>query len=390
MKKITCLFATLLAFIGVANAQETKDPYTLAQGAEVQLSTDGGTQYVYYLRCKEQGGKLVYAEGASGDVKAKLTSNSEEASKLVLVSETGTTAIYVVNDQEEKIAKWRGSTPITWVINFDSKNYASRTDAQFRYTLTKNTAEDNGVTYNIKSQNGKYLGFGTFNGNKDVLLNNASASLTWQFIPANDAAKQAAGWPKVNILKGDDVHGNLTTFSSSKAVILPSTYNVYTASLNNTMLELTEKNADITVDGNLSLPAETPVVIKGEEGSTYAIPFTDSRTATFYKGNLKGTNETTVAVTDDTYYALGMINSDLRFIKVKNGTSIGANKAYLIIPTGGEAIQMVLADNNTTGIHTATSVEANANAPIFDLTGRRVVKAAKGGVYIQNGKKFVK
>lgn len=391
MKKITCLFAALLAFIGVANAQETKDPYTLAQGAEVQLSTDDGTQYAYYLRCKEQDNKLAYVLGSSGNVMAKLTASSEEASKLVLVSETGGTAIYVVNDQDEKIAKWRGSTPITWIINFDSSDYTNRNDSQFRFTLTKNDAEDNGVTYSIRAQRGTYLGFGTFNAGVDVLLNNASSSLTWQFIPANDAAKQAAGWPKVNILQGDEVHGNLTTFSSSKAVILPSTDEVYTASMSadNSTLELTNINSSITLDGNLALPSGKGVVIKGQVSSTYAIPFTDSRDLAIVTA-LKGTNETAVTVTDDTYYALGMPSTELGFFKVQTGTSIGANKAYLNIPTGGAAIKMVFADNNTTGIHTAASAAVNTTAPIYDLSGRRVANAVKGGVYIQNGKKFVK
>ena len=36
------------------------------------------------------------------------------------------------------------------------------------------------------------------------------------------------------------------------------------------------------------------------------------------------------------------------------------------------------------------TVVANENAPIYDLSGRRVAKTVKGGVYIQNGKKFVK
>lgn len=388
MKKITCLFATLLAFIGVVNAQETKDPYTLAQGAEVQLSTDDAF-YAYYVRDASNSNKfLVPTDFTAGQTLATFTASSSEACTVALYSETGSTnpAVYVVDEAGNKLYKWRsGGAMKLWLITPDQ--VASVGAAGFYTVVTKTSGDNADVTYSLSGGGNRNF---KANGQGNVSNSGNATSDVWQFIPANDAAKQAAGWPKVNILKGDDVHGNLTTFSSSKAVILPSTYNVYTATLNSTTLELTEMNADITVDGNLSLPAETPVVIKGEEGSTYAIPFTDSRTATFYKGNLKGTNETTVAVTDDTYYALGMINSDLRFIKVKNGTSIGANKAYLIIPTGGEAIQMVLADNNTTGIHTATSVEANANAPIFDLTGRRVVKAAKGGVYIQNGKKFVK
>ncbi len=32
---------------------------------------------------------------------------------------------------------------------------------------------------------------------------------------------------------------------------------------------------------------------------------------------------------------------------------------------------------------------AKAKAPIYDLTGRRVMKAVKGGIYIQSGKKFI-
>jgi hypothetical protein len=36
----------------------------------------------------------------------------------------------------------------------------------------------------------------------------------------------------------------------------------------------------------------------------------------------------------------------------------------------------------------AVEVE-NANAPIYDLSGRRVLTTVKGGVYIQNGKKFI-
>jgi hypothetical protein len=31
----------------------------------------------------------------------------------------------------------------------------------------------------------------------------------------------------------------------------------------------------------------------------------------------------------------------------------------------------------------------NVNAPIYDLSGRRVMNAVKGGIYIQNGKKFI-
>lgn len=71
-------------------------------------------------------------------------------------------------------------------------------------------------------------------------------------------------------------------------------------------------------------------------------------------------------------------------------TTIAANKAFIAassLTTGEGAIAMNFG-GNITGIDNA--VVASENAPIFDLSGRRVVKAVKGGVYIQNGKKFVK
>lgn len=71
-------------------------------------------------------------------------------------------------------------------------------------------------------------------------------------------------------------------------------------------------------------------------------------------------------------------------------TTIAANKAFVAassLTTAPGAIAMNFG-GNVTGINNA--VVASENAPIFDLSGRRVVKAVKGGVYIQNGKKFVK
>lgn len=71
-------------------------------------------------------------------------------------------------------------------------------------------------------------------------------------------------------------------------------------------------------------------------------------------------------------------------------TTIAANKAFIAassLTTGAGAIALNFG-GNVTGIDNA--VVASENAPIFDLSGRRVVKAVKGGVYIQNGKKFVK
>lgn len=67
-------------------------------------------------------------------------------------------------------------------------------------------------------------------------------------------------------------------------------------------------------------------------------------------------------------------------------TSIPANRAFF---TDAEVSAIALNFGNVTAVNNVVAGNANANAPIFDLTGRRVVKAVKGGLYIQNGKKYI-
>lgn len=71
--------------------------------------------------------------------------------------------------------------------------------------------------------------------------------------------------------------------------------------------------------------------------------------------------------------------------------TIPANRAYYEAPSG-QAVALVF-DGNLTSINSALSGSSSAivykDAPVYDLSGRRIAKAVKGGVYIQNGKKFI-
>lgn len=67
-------------------------------------------------------------------------------------------------------------------------------------------------------------------------------------------------------------------------------------------------------------------------------------------------------------------------------TSIPANRAFF---ADAEGSAIALNFGYVTAVNNVVAGNANVNAPIFDLTGRRVVKAVKGGLYIQNGKKYI-
>lgn len=153
-----------------------------------------------------------------------------------------------------------------------------------------------------------------------------------------------------------------------------------------------EKNAlDMTqVNG---VPAEKGFVLVGTaDKATLTIG-----TAAEVASDLQGTN-TAITLADDTranYLVFGKNKdaaTEVGFFKPSaKVTSIPANKAYL----DASALNIVGAiamnfGGNTTGVNTVVLGENGVNAPVFDLSGRRVVAPVKGGVYIQNGKKFIK
>ena len=62
--------------------------------------------------------------------------------------------------------------------------------------------------------------------------------------------------------------------------------------------------------------------------------------------------------------------------------------AYLDLGTQGAAALEIDFGGETTGL-TNLNVATEKASPVFDLSGRRVTNVQKGGLYIQNGKKFI-
>jgi hypothetical protein len=69
------------------------------------------------------------------------------------------------------------------------------------------------------------------------------------------------------------------------------------------------------------------------------------------------------------------------------GTTLAMNKAFLRMGTSNVAAFRLVVDEEVTAIDSVTTEKADA--PIYDLSGRRVLNTIKGGIYIQNGKKFI-
>lgn len=148
---------------------------------------------------------------------------------------------------------------------------------------------------------------------------------------------------------------------------------LYTGELNGNEMNLTKSHTGVA--------AKQGIVLVGESSATKAVLTIGEGTATG-KGLVGTLAPKTVEASS--VLTLGKSGSEVGFFAFI-GTQIGANKAY-VKPAGASAVMINFGE--VTGIENAVAPEA-ANAPLYDLSGRRVVKAVKGGLYIQNGKKFI-
>lgn len=160
---------------------------------------------------------------------------------------------------------------------------------------------------------------------------------------------------------------------------------VYTGKLNDAkdVLNMTKLEGGI--------PANQGVVLVGTaDKATITIGAT---TATIGENDLQGTN-TVITLADDTranYLVFGKNGETAGFYTPSASVaSIPANKAYLNASALSTPAIALNFNGTTTGVNTVVLGENGVNAPVFDLSGRRVAAPVKGGVYIQNGKKFIK
>ena len=130
------------------------------------------------------------------------------------------------------------------------------------------------------------------------------------------------------------------------------------------------------IEGNV--PKNTAVFLKGDANAKVELTLVpEGKTPALTNNLLKGGAVPTALATP--VYAL---KKDGGFIKVKD--YMPAFKAYF---TATESQVRELLERGLTGVvSVATQAE---DAPIYDLSGRRVQHTTKGGVYVVNGKKFI-
>ena len=142
------------------------------------------------------------------------------------------------------------------------------------------------------------------------------------------------------------------------------------------------------------IPAGTGLYLKGEAGVTYKIPYSTSQA--YYVNMLKANlTASSIAKTsgDMSNFLLDKVNGEYGFFAPSETATLGAQKAYLQLPTsfmsGSEAraISIAFEDDGTTNI-SDFELFTNSNEHLYNLKGQRIEKAGRG-LYIKNGKKVV-
>lgn len=141
-----------------------------------------------------------------------------------------------------------------------------------------------------------------------------------------------------------------------------------------------------------AVPAKTPLLVKGK---TTDVPVAESADAPEKNLLVAGTGEGVASEAGGKFnFILNDLNGAVGFYHAA-GMTVAADRAYLSLSDNpfpstksGAKLNAIFSDGETTGINNVNEND-NESGKIFNLAGQQMKSAVKG-IYIKNGKKFVK
>lgn len=285
---------------------------------------------------------------------------------------------YVFANNSGTYLTWRGNA--TGDCTNNNLGYTTSYNADYNtFTVAANTKEFGCLSFGAKrdGNTGKSYYIITKTGSfekadfTDYYDDNNSSAFTFEEVAYPNT---------ITFNDAQNINGvsHIATFSAPFATIIPTGVKAYYVSAKGTEATMTAIDAQ-------AIPANQGVILTSETGDAATMVPAASETAATITGNQLGHSAgADKSLTAGEGYILGNGIEGTAFYPCKDG-SLPINKAYLL--GNGESAIVMNFGNAVTGINTIAA-PASAKAPIFDLSGRRVVKATKG-LYIQNGKKVI-
>ena len=151
--------------------------------------------------------------------------------------------------------------------------------------------------------------------------------------------------------------------------------------------KLNDEKTELQMNAVTAVPANQGIILSGESASDNQVVLNVIASADAIDNDLLGT---TSEISTEGILSLGRANGtgSVGFFRSTNAT-LKANRAYLKVDN--ETIQSLAMNfgGTTTGITNVVKNDVAPNAPIYDLSGRRVFTTVKGNIYLQQGRKFI-
>lgn len=195
----------------------------------------------------------------------------------------------------------------------------------------------------------------------------------------------SSSYKSVTLFKKLPSTETITIGAAGYATHVPSSALDFSEQTELTPYVITQTSATAVVLESLeSVPAKTPIVVKGTTGS-YNIPVTNAISTV--ESNLLYASDGTVKGDGKTIYALGNLSDGVGFYLVDTDVTIPSGRCYLRVNQTDKAPRyMRISTSETTGIEEYQLHEQPSY--YYSLSGQRVMNPRKG-IYIYKGKKIV-
>lgn len=372
-----------------ANVQELYDKLVAAlqtykTTSNVQFPEDGHTYVITNLQKNGNKSYLNYAEGSLNYV-SRGEGSAEELPQSAKFTCHAVNGKYVFANNDGKYLVWKGADSGT----NGNKGY---TDA-YDDTYCQLTLRKMGTKGYVQSSADAFFGYlsifakgtGEFspllnpfgNDAKDNFYFNGNWSSAMQFEEVGYENKVTPNSTEGKITGADYI----ATFSAPFATVIPDGVKAWYVERNDTKAEMH------AVEGE-AIPANTGVILTATSADAfYMVPAAGEVTANIQSNELGHSAGQAIELAEGQGYILGKGVQGVAFYKAAAGM-LPRNRAYLK-SNGSSANTISMVFGDATGISDILTPADAVNAPIYDLSGRRVNKALKGGLYIQNGRKVI-
>ena len=316
----------------------------------------------------------------------RATLNLPKAGQFLRIKTTKGGEKYVSATNVENRLGIVASADLTTLFYFDGMNLVGVGDGRF-VALKSNfpvTAEYNSAGQPIEfheSENADEIGIYRINVGQRALFANATQT---KVDAGGKNTDTEAGYrfkleevTELPIVVGET--GYATFFTPVAATLANAT--AYRAKQQGTNLVLT------SIEG--TIPSNTAFVVRATPNTTVNLQLVDETAAALTDNDLTGATTTAVTpitASENVYALVKNASGEAVFGKLATGLRKRAFRAF-VTTASGSAQALDFSFGHVTGIETLDT--GAAHAPIYDLSGRRVLTPAQGGVYLQNGKKFI-